>query len=74
MFGRVNGNVTVTERCELKAGANFSGDLRATRLLVEDGATFIGRSETTGKMAWTAMDVPRQLAPEKKVEAVPVTA
>jgi cytoskeletal protein CcmA (bactofilin family) len=43
--GRVTGHITVGERCELKAGAHFLGDLRAGRLVMEEGATFIGTSE-----------------------------
>ena len=42
--GRVYGNVTVLERCELKAMALLEGDLRAAVLVSEEGATFVGSS------------------------------
>ena len=50
VLGKVNGNITVGERCELKARAHLVGDLKAARLVIEEGATFVGKSEvTTGK-------------------------
>ena len=47
VLGKVNGNITVAERCELKARAHLVGDLKAARLVIEEGATFIGKSEVT---------------------------
>jgi cytoskeletal protein CcmA (bactofilin family) len=47
VLGKVNGNITVTERCELKARAHLVGDLKASRLVIEEGATFVGKSEVT---------------------------
>jgi cytoskeletal protein CcmA (bactofilin family) len=47
VLGKVHGNITVEERCELKAHAALYGDLKATRLIIEEGATFVGKSEVT---------------------------
>ena len=47
VLGKVHGNITVEERCELKARAALHGDLKAARLVVEEGATFVGKSEVT---------------------------
>jgi cytoskeletal protein CcmA (bactofilin family) len=47
ILGKVHGNITVEERCELKSHAILHGDLKATRLVIEDGATFVGKSEVT---------------------------
>ena len=47
VYGKVHGNITVEDRCELKGRASLYGDLKATRLVIEDGATFIGKSEVT---------------------------
>ena len=47
VYGKVHGNITVEERCELKSHAVLNGDLKATRLVIEDGATFVGKSEVT---------------------------
>lgn len=45
--GRVNGNISASERCELKASAHLVGDLQAPRLVIEEGATFVGKSEVS---------------------------
>jgi cytoskeletal protein CcmA (bactofilin family) len=47
VLGKVHGNITVDERCELKGRALLHGDLKAARLVIEEGATFVGRSEVT---------------------------
>ncbi len=52
VLGKVNGNITVGDRCELKARAHLVGDLKAAKLIIEEGATFVGKSEvTTNKSA-----------------------
>jgi len=47
VYGKVQGNITVAERCELKSKSVLQGDLKAARLIIEEGATFIGKSEVT---------------------------
>ncbi len=47
VLGKVTGNITVDERCELKTRAVLQGDLKAARLMIEEGATFVGKSEVT---------------------------
>jgi cytoskeletal protein CcmA (bactofilin family) len=47
VFGKVHGNITVSERCELKSKCVLQGDLKASRLIIEEGATFIGKSEVS---------------------------
>ncbi len=44
LFGRVQGNITVSERCELKSSAVLEGDVVAGTLAIEEGATFMGKS------------------------------
>jgi len=51
VFGRVHGNITVAERCELKSHSILQGDLKAARLVIEEGATFVGKSEVTSGKA-----------------------
>jgi cytoskeletal protein CcmA (bactofilin family) len=53
VFGKVQGNITVNERCELKSKCTLQGDLKAARLVIEEGATFIGKSEVTSGMSVT---------------------
>jgi cytoskeletal protein CcmA (bactofilin family) len=45
VLGKVHGSISVRERCELKAPAHLVGDLKAGRLVIEEGATFVGESE-----------------------------
>lgn len=40
--GDVKGNLTASDRIELKATARYEGDLRTTKLVVEEGAIFTG--------------------------------
>ena len=47
VYGKVQGIITVAERCELKSKCTLQGDLKAARLVIEEGATFIGKSEVT---------------------------
>ncbi len=43
--GTIQGNITAKDRIELKSTARLMGDIKAKRLAVEDGVTFIGKSE-----------------------------
>ena len=45
--GTVKGNATVSQRCHLRASARLNGDLNTSRLIMEEGATFIGMSNIT---------------------------
>lgn len=51
VHGTVLGNITVTERAELKSSSQLTGDLTAARIVIEEGATFIGKSEVTPNRA-----------------------
>jgi cytoskeletal protein CcmA (bactofilin family) len=43
--GTVEGNIVVTERCELQAGSALHGDIKAPRLVVDENATFLGSAK-----------------------------
>ena len=49
VHGVVNGNITVSEKCELRGAAQLHGDLESPSLVIEEGATFIGRSSVKPK-------------------------
>jgi cytoskeletal protein CcmA (bactofilin family) len=51
VYGKVNGTIEVSGRCDLRSGAYFAGDVTAARLTIQDGATFLGRSEVAKKPA-----------------------
>lgn len=44
VFGKVTGNISVSDRCELKQNAELIGDIKAGKLAIEEGATFMGSS------------------------------
>jgi hypothetical protein len=41
--GKVKGNVTASDRVTLEATGNVYGDLTACKLIVHEGATFVGK-------------------------------
>lgn len=60
--GTIDGNVTAEDRCELRASCVLRGDLRAAKLLVVEGATFVGRCEVGPAAAQTATTAPKTSA------------
>jgi cytoskeletal protein CcmA (bactofilin family) len=43
--GKVNGNIVAKERIEIKAKTELFGDIRAPKLAIEEGVTFVGKTE-----------------------------
>ncbi|HYR58753.1 MAG TPA: polymer-forming cytoskeletal protein [Chthoniobacteraceae bacterium] len=43
--GTVTGDVTVAGKCDLKSSAQLFGNLTTARLVMDDGATLIGKAE-----------------------------
>jgi len=44
IYGKCHGNITVTDRVEIKANAEVVGDIQAGTLSIEAGAIFVGKS------------------------------
>lgn len=42
--GKVEGNVTAKEKLEILAAGRLEGDIKSKRLVIEEGAKFIGKS------------------------------
>jgi cytoskeletal protein CcmA (bactofilin family) len=61
VHGQVTGNITAKDRIELKPTARMHGDIKAKRLTVEDGVTFVGKSEVNPSGA----AAPRAAQPEQ---------
>jgi cytoskeletal protein CcmA (bactofilin family) len=52
--GKINGNITAREKIDIKSRTELFGDIRAARLVMEDGVTFVGQTEVNpGKAAPT---------------------
>jgi cytoskeletal protein CcmA (bactofilin family) len=72
--GKVNGNVSAMEKIEIKSNGELFGDIRASKLVIEEGATFVGKCEVNPNKASPlpppgasgAMKVPDPAMPTKK--------
>ena len=62
VIGRVDGNITATERCEVQGSGIVVGDIRAPRLLVHEGAVVNGKVEM-GEPANAATGAGAQASP-----------
>lgn len=51
MRGKVNGNVVAKEKIEIKSKTELFGDVRSPRLVIEEGVTFVGKSEVNPNKA-----------------------
>src|SRR3954462_10118945 len=43
--GKISGNIIAKEKIEIKAKTELFGDIRASKLAVEEGVTFVGKTE-----------------------------
>src|SRR5437588_7518666 len=68
IYGKVQGNVSVSERCELKSKCTLQGDLKAARLIIEEGATFVGKSEVSSGMSVKAASKPEVVRHEESAK------
>src|SRR5882672_7103444 len=53
--GKVNGNIAAKEKIDIKNKAELFGDVRSSKLAIEEGVTFVGKTEVNpNKIAPTA--------------------
>jgi cytoskeletal protein CcmA (bactofilin family) len=57
--GKVNGNITAREKIDLKSKAEVFGDIRASKLSMEDGVTFVGKTEVNPNKLAPSAQPPR---------------
>jgi cytoskeletal protein CcmA (bactofilin family) len=43
--GKVNGNITAKEKVDIKSKTELFGDIRASKLVIEEGVTLVGKTE-----------------------------
>jgi len=43
--GKVNGNINAKDKLEIKSKTELFGDVRASKLVIEEGVTFVGKTE-----------------------------
>lgn len=68
--GKVNGNVTAKEKIDIKSKTELFGDIRSPKLVIEEGVTFVGKTEVNpNKVAPSTPPVPAMDA-NKPIEIV----
>jgi len=62
--GKINGNVIAKDRIEIKGKTELFGDIRGAKLVIEEGVTFVGKTEINpNKVAPTPPTAARQTTP-----------
>ncbi len=71
--GKVTGNISAKEKIELKAKTELFGDVRSAKLVMEEGVTFVGKTEVNpNKVAPSPSPRPPSLAmPEAAKQRAP---
>ena len=69
MRGKVNGNVAAKEKIDIKSRTELFGDIRAPKLAIEEGVTFVGKCEVNpNKVAPAVPPQPRAGEPARPGE------
>jgi cytoskeletal protein CcmA (bactofilin family) len=69
--GKVNGNINAKDKIEIKTKAEIFGDIKSSKLSVEEGVTFVGRAEVNpNKIAPSAPKPPE--APKPPTPGAPL--
>src|SRR5437773_1358897 len=67
--GKINGNVTAREKVDIKSKTELFGDVRAPKLVIEEGVTFVGKTEVNpNKAAPLTPPAPRGVEPVRATE------
>ncbi len=71
--GKITGNISAKEKIDIKSKTELFGDIRAAKLAVEEGVTFVGKTEVNpNKVSPTASPVRPGEAPKISEPAKPV--
>ena len=66
--GKINGNITAKEKIEIKAKSEMFGDIRAAKLAIEEGVTFVGKTEVNPNKVAPTTPTARPGEPSKVLE------
>src|SRR6516162_3451034 len=67
MRGKINGNVIAKEKLDIKAKTELFGDIRAPKLAIEEGVTFVGKTEVNPNKVSPAAPPPPAAADSARV-------
>jgi cytoskeletal protein CcmA (bactofilin family) len=70
--GKVSGNVSAKERIEIKSVGEVFGDIRASKLIIEEGATFVGKCDVNPNKSFPAISPPPTPAQKPPEPANPI--
>jgi len=62
--GKITGNIIAKEKIDIKAKTELFGDIRAAKLVIEEGVTFVGKSEVNPNKVSPATAPARGEAPK----------
>jgi len=57
--GKVNGNINAKEKIDIKTKAELFGDIRSVKLVIEEGVTFVGKTEVNPNKVSPTPPLPR---------------
>jgi cytoskeletal protein CcmA (bactofilin family) len=57
--GKITGNVIAKEKIDIKAKTELFGDIKAAKLVIEEGVTFVGKSEVNPNKVAPSTPQPR---------------
>jgi cytoskeletal protein CcmA (bactofilin family) len=64
--GKINGNISAKEKIDIKSKTELFGDIRASKLVIEEGVTFVGKTEVNpNKVAPSTAPPPRSVEPAR---------
>lgn len=66
--GKVNGNINAKDKVEIKSKAELFGDIRATKLVIEEGVTYVGKTEVNPNKLQPTPPAARSAEPPKTPE------
>jgi len=58
--GKITGNLVAKDKIELKTKTELFGDVKAAKLVIEEGVTFVGKSEVNPNKVAPAAPAPQQ--------------
>ena len=62
VLGHLKGSITATDRIEIRDNSEVFGDITTSCLIIEEGATFVGRSKVHAKKVTPPEPSPRRSA------------
>lgn len=67
--GKITGNISAKDKIEIKAKAELFGDVRATKLAIEEGVIFVGKTEVNPNKVSPTPPPARPAEPAKSPES-----